>query len=410
MTFNVVSVQGLMENVRVLMDSDTATLLLLDETGAVLEPAASAGLGRRWRGATHVPVGSGFAGRVAARRAPVVVNEVNEVSVLNPILRDFGVQRLLGVPVFGAKGLLGVLHVGWLNARTSTPEDTKRLEGAAAEIGQRLSERTEDDAHLAALALQRSLLPAAPPFIEGLDLAVRYLPAEGDLGGDWYDIFTLPSGKVGFVMGDVEGHGLRSAVAMGRLRSALRAYALDHEDPAEVLHRLDRKMCYFESEITATVVYAVTEPPFDRVTICSAGHPAPLIARQGQPFAEMATDSTCLLLGFDARQQRQDVNITLSPGDAVAFYTDGLVERRKRPGEHADPDLERLEIVRRAFVTGDNAETVCSRIIAEGLGDDSVEDDVALVVVRRPASGVLTVVRSPENTTNRPHHPNNHLR
>ena len=385
MTVNVASVQSFMENVRVLMNSDTATLLLLDETGTVLEPAASAGLGRRWRGATHVPVGSGFAGRVAARGEPVVLNEVNEASVLNPILRDFGLQRLLGVPVVGAKGLLGVLHVGWLIARTFTPDDTRRLEGAAAEIGQRLSERTEDDAHLAALALQRSLLPAAPPSIEGLDVAVRYLPAEGDLGGDWYDIFPLPSGKVGLVMGDVEGHGLRAAVVMGRLRSALRAYALDHDDPAEVLHRLDRKLCYFESEITATVVYAVSEPPFDVVTICNAGHPAPLIAQRGQPSAEVANVSAGVLLGLDPEQQRHSEKIQLSPGAALAFYTDGLVERRRGSDPRMDPDVERLELVRRAFVAGDNAETACSRIIAGGLGDDSVEDDVALVVVRRPA-------------------------
>jgi len=384
-TVNVASVQSFMEDVRALMSSDTATLLVLDDTGTVLEPAASAGLGRRWRGATHVPVGSGFAGRVAARREPVVLTEVNEVSVLNPILRDFGVQRLLGVPVFGSKGLLGVLHVGWLVARTFTPDDTSRLEGAAAEIGQRLSERTEDDAHLAALALQRSLLPAAPPPIEGLDVAVRYLPAEGDLGGDWYDIFPLPSGKVGFVMGDVEGHGLRSAVVMGRLRSALRAYALDHDDPAEVVYRLDRKLCYFESDITATVVYAVSEPPFDVVTVCNAGHPAPLVARQGQPFAEIVDVSAGMLLGLDPKQQRHSEEVSLTPGAALAFYTDGLVERRTRPDNHSDPDVERLDLVRRAFVAGDNAETACSRIIAGGLGDDSVEDDVALVVVRRPA-------------------------
>ena len=275
--------------------------------------------------------------------------------------------------------------MGCLIARAFTPDDTRRLEGAAAEIGQRLSERTEDDAHLAALALQRSLLPAAPPPIEGLDVAVRYLPAEGDLGGDWYDIFTLPSGKVGFVMGDLEGHGLRSAVAMGRLRSALRAYALDHDDPAEVLHRLDRKLCYFESEITATMVYAVTEPPFDLVTICNAGHPAPLIAQRGQPFAEIATVSAGLLLGLDPEQQRHGEKVPLAPGSALAFYTDGLVERRKGSDQHTDPDVERLELVRRAFVAGDNAETACSRIVAGGLGDDSVEDDVALVVVRRPA-------------------------
>jgi sigma-B regulation protein RsbU (phosphoserine phosphatase) len=379
------SVQSLVENVRAVMGSDTATLLLLDETGTVLEPAASAGLGRRWRGATHVPVGSGFAGGVAAARAPVVLNEVNEVSVLNPILRDFGLQRLLGVPVLGSGGvLLGVLHVGSVTARTFTAQDTTLLATAADEIGQRLSERTQGDAHLAALALQRSLLPAAPPHIEGLDVAVRYLPADGDLGGDWYDIFTLPSGKVAFVMGDVEGHGLRSAVAMGRLRSALRAYALDYEDPAEVLYRLDRKICYFESEITATVVYAVSEPPFDLVTVCRAGHPAPLIAHPGQPYAEVVDVSTGLLLGINPDAQRHSDKIPLPPGAALAFYTDGLIERRKAPGQQVDPDVERLELVRQVFVAGDTAETACTRIIARGLGDDSVEDDVALFVVRRP--------------------------
>src|SRR3712207_3499859 len=137
---NLMSVQDVIDDVRAVMDSDTATLLLLDETSNVLEPAASAGLGRRWRGATHVPVGSGFAGRVAAERAPVALNEVNEVSVLNPILREFGVRRLLGVPVLGGNGLLGVLHVGWLGARTITPEDVERLERAATDIGRRLSE------------------------------------------------------------------------------------------------------------------------------------------------------------------------------------------------------------------------------------------------------------------------------
>ena len=330
------------------------------------------------------PRRSGFAGRVAAGREPVVVNEVNEVSVLNPILRDFGLRRLLGVPVFGSDGLLGVLHVGSLTTRTFTPEDTGRLEGAAARIGQRLSERTEDDAHLAALALQRSLLPAAPPAIDGLDVAVRYLPAEGDLGGDWYDIFTLPSGKVGVVMGDVEGHGLRSAVAMGRLRSALRAYALDYDDPAEVLHHLDRQLCYFESDLSATVMYAVTDPPFDLVTISNAGHPAPLVAQRAQPFAETADISHDLLLGLDPEQPRHSEEVALAPGAALALYTDGLVERRRGSAQNTDPDVERLELVRRAFVASDNAETACSRIIAEGLGDDSVEDDVALVVMRRP--------------------------
>jgi signal transduction protein with GAF and PtsI domain len=104
------SVQTLVEEVRTLLGSDTSTLLLLDRTGRVLEPAASAGLGRRWRGATHVPVGSGFAGRVAATGEPLLLTEINEHTVLNPILRDFGLRQLFGVPVVGTDGILGVLQ------------------------------------------------------------------------------------------------------------------------------------------------------------------------------------------------------------------------------------------------------------------------------------------------------------
>src|SRR5215212_2908828 len=163
MTLDLSSVQVMIENVRVEMRSDTATLLLVDETGTVLEPAASSGLGRRWRGATHVRLGSGFAGRVAAQGCPVLVDQVDETSVVNPILRDSGVRRLLGVPVYGSDGLLGVLHVGSLSERSFTADDTARLEGLSEGIGRRLSERGRNDAHIAALALQRSLLPAAPP-------------------------------------------------------------------------------------------------------------------------------------------------------------------------------------------------------------------------------------------------------
>jgi serine phosphatase RsbU (regulator of sigma subunit) len=384
MTPDLNSIQGLIENVRAEMHSDTATLLLLDTTGSVLEPAASSGLGRRWRGATHVRLGSGFAGRVAAQDGPVVLDHVDERSVVNPILRDTGVRRLLGVPVHGPDGLLGVLHVGSLSERTFGSGDVARMEELSAGIGQRLSEQSKHDVHLAALALQRSLLPAAPPAIEGLDLAVRYLPAEGDLGGDWYDIFVLPSGKVGLVMGDVEGHGLRSAVVMGRLRSALRAYALEHEDPAEVLSRLDRKLCHFEGGITATVSYAVTEPPFDTLLICTAGHPPPLVAGRGRGEAQEAQVPAGLILGVDPSRHRQSHELLLDHGAALVFYTDGLVERPERPTSHVGW-RERLDLVRGAVRSDQDAETICSRIIAAGLGDESVEDDVAVMAMVRTA-------------------------
>jgi hypothetical protein len=381
------SIQHLVDDVRAEMGSDTATLLLLDVTGTVLEPAASSGLGRRWRGATHVRLGAGFAGRVAELRRPMLLDRIDEATVVNPILRDSGVRQLLGVPVYGADGLVGVLHVGSMGERVFGSDDTERLEGFAAEVGQRLMELSKDEAHLAALVLQRSLLPAAPPSIEGLDVAVRYLPAEGDLGGDWYDIFELPDGQVGFVMGDVEGHGLKSAVVMGRLRSALRAYALEHEDPAEVLWRLDRKLCHFEQGMTATVIYAVGEPPFDTLAVCTAGHPPPLVASRGEDMASEASLPPGLILGLDPTMERRSHELALGPGDAMVFYTDGLIERIGRASVDPDGWSRRMDLVRRAFRSDQDAETICTRIIATGLGDESVDDDVAVIALRRTDVG-----------------------
>ena len=90
-------------------------------------------------------------------------------------------------------------------------------------------------------------------------MAARYRPGTVAVGGDWYDVFALPSGELGVVMGDVSGQGMPAAVITGRMRSALRAYALESDDPAEVLDKLDRKMQHFESGAIATVLYAVCD-------------------------------------------------------------------------------------------------------------------------------------------------------
>jgi serine phosphatase RsbU (regulator of sigma subunit) len=376
------ALQAVVEQARAALASDTCNVLLLDESGTVLEPMASVGLGGRWRGATHLRIGEGFAGGIALTCQAQIVHEVSESSVRNPILRDAGVRSLLGVPVLAAGRVLGVLHVGSFASRDFTAADVAALQAQAAELAQRLTVHVQDDAQLAALILQRSLLPAAPPLVDGLDMAVRYIPAEGDLGGDWHDVFTLPGGRVGFVMGDVEGHGLHSAVVMGRLRSALRAYALDHDDPAEVLHRLDRKLCHFEPGISASVLYAVSEPPFESITIAAAGHPPPLLA-SGSGDATQVLEVSGLLLGVDPTYPRTSVAQPLEHGDAVALYTDGLVERRAAPGADDQSAWPVLEVVVDAFSATYDAETACSQVIAAALGDEPNEDDVALLVVRR---------------------------
>src|SRR5262249_6671452 len=183
--------------------------------------------------------------------------------------------------------VIGVIHVGSLTPREFTSVDVDLLQLAADRAATAVQSLMAREDRIAAAALQRSLLPSGLPDAAGAQLAARYVPGEGTVGGDWYDVFTLPSGQLGVVIGDVTGSGLPAAVIMGRMRSALRAYALDAGDPAEALCRLDRKMQHFEPGALATVAYAVFDPGLDRVRICSAGHYPPVIAAAGQP-AELA--------------------------------------------------------------------------------------------------------------------------
>lgn len=234
---------------------------------------------------------------------------------------------------------------------------------------------------MAAAALQRSLMPDGLPQIPGLQLAAHYVPAEGDLGGDWYDVFALPDGSVGVVMGDVMGHGFASAVIMGRLRSSLRSYALDHADPAEVLRRLDRKIEYFEPGAMATILYGVCSAPFDSVRFSSAGHLPPIVAPPGGrgQLAEVAPD---LPMGISVDQPRRTTEIAFPAGGSLCLYTDGLVEQRldaQRRHESIDAQLDRVC----AAVTTDDPVEVVERVIAELPDPENPDDDVAVLVIRR---------------------------
>ena len=157
-------------------------------------------------------------------------------------------------------------------------------------------------------------------------------------------MFTLPSGELGVVMGDVAGSGLPAAVIMGRMRSALRAYALETSDPAEVLGRLDRKMQHFEPDALATVLYAVIDPALDRMRVCLAGHFPPVLACPGQP-AELTCVAGGLMIGVAAGADRPVSTVQIPPGALLCFYTDGLIRgdggagrQRAGPGRHRPAD------------------------------------------------------------------------
>lgn len=370
----------LLHEITRLMGSDSASVLLLDETKTGLDPYASVGLDRTPRLASRVPLGQGFAGRIALTRAPLSL-QVTPDNVLNPVLKAHGVHSVLGVPLLDGDNLLGVVHVGSKVPRDFTRFDESRLTECARRLAAVVLAQTRDAQHSAAMVLQRSLLPALPSAIEGLDAAVRYLPAEGDLGGDWYDVFQLPDERVAVVMGDVVGHGLHAAVVMGRLKSALRAYALEHDDPAAVLSMLDRKISHFEQGALATVIFGVSAPPYREFLFSSAGHWPPIRATSGAGSSTVEIP-TGLLLGVDPTVPRTSTSVSLPVGSVLCLFTDGLVERRTESSaasSHSETGLERLQAVLDPAL---DAETNCRRIVAELIAQDVIEDDVALLVLR----------------------------
>ena len=167
-------------------------------------------------------------GRSRPIKRPVVLDRVDPTTVTNPILWEKGIRVMLGVPLLSAARVIGVLHVGRLNDRPFLPADAELLGVVADRVaGAVLSHQLAVET-AAADMLERSLLPQSLPRRPGLEFAARYVPREDRaVGGDWFDAFTLPSGMLWVVIGDVAGHGLPAAVVMGRVRSTVRSYALE---------------------------------------------------------------------------------------------------------------------------------------------------------------------------------------
>ncbi len=366
---------ALLDRVRAILDADTAAVLMLDSSGRQLIAAAASGLEEEVAQGVRIPVGQGFAGRIAADRRPVILDRVDHSTVLNPLLLEKGIRSLAGVPLLAQGTVLGVLHVGTQRDRVFTSDDAGLLQLAAdrAALAVQSLRSREDEA--AAVALQRSLVPAALPTVAGVEVASRYVPGSGQVGGDWYDVFLLPSGQLGMVVGDVAGSGLPAAVIMGRIRSALRSYALEFPGPGEVLAKLDRKMQYFEEgDIMATVSYALLDPGSGQLDISSAGHFAPVIAAPGErgAVAQIAVDPP---IGVMDIPHRKTTTLPLPPGAVLCMFTDGLVERRDAL---IDDGIARLC----EAVTSGPPESVCVSVMQALVGHSHAGDDIALLTVR----------------------------
>ena len=366
----------LLTRVVAVLGVDTAAILLLEDDEATLVPRAAKGLEEEVERGIRIPLGRGFAGRIAATREPVKILDLEHADVVNPILRERGLVSMLGVPLLVEGGVIGVLHVGTLRQRAFDDEDVELLQRAgdraALAILSRLTERERGLAD----ALQRSLVPRLPS-VPAVELAGRYLPAaSARLGGDWYDVFQLPDGRLGMAIGDVVGRGFHAAAIMGQLRSALRAFALDGAPPSGVLERLSRLLRQLEPGRTATLLYITLDPHGGALSVAGAGHPPPLIDPPGgEPwFMELPSS---VPLGAARHVRYDDLDLTLEPGSALLLYTDGLVERS---GERLDAGLERLtNVIRDSDL---DLEHLGDKLVDEMLPEGPGDDDAALLMAR----------------------------
>jgi serine phosphatase RsbU (regulator of sigma subunit) len=270
-------------------------------------------------------------------------------------------QRVIALATIGALA-------GWIGLVAWHMRSMRRLQVAL--VG-------EAEQRSAAEVLQRSLLPTYLPDVPGVRLAARSTPGSSDqqVGGDWYDVLTLPSGQVCLVVGDVAGHDLPAAALMGQVRNALRAYALEDPSPTTVLGRVNRAACLLDSSDLTTCICVVLDPTTMTVEWSSAGHLPPLVLSEsgggrllvGDPGPPLGVDSTAV---YEQHATR------LHPGETLLLYTDGLVERRGRP---IDVGLSALQNV---AIAPSDPEGMCDRLLAELANDTPERDDVTCLLLQ----------------------------
>jgi len=328
--------------------------------------------------------------------------------------QDVGVTSVIASPLTARGEKLGVMSLALSSltqreAQHYGPDDRDFVAAIASRVAIAIDNAMLfEEERNTARKFQDSLLPNDLPVLDGLEVAHRYEPAkplethgqgiQTQVGGDWYDIIPLSAGRVGIVIGDVEGRGARAAAIMGQLRSALRAFAQDDKAPAEILRRLDEWCRTLIPPVTdenaeaapdspiVSCTYLVYDPWSRKLTIANAGHMAPLIVTDGE-VRQLELEHQGVMLGLPKgmpglptfREETRE----LPPGSTLIFYTDGLVDRRHRvdgPGHYEDAEV--LEMLRQAIrsVAHEHVEKIAAA--AENAVPGVIDDDMAIVVVR----------------------------
>lgn len=315
-------------------------------------------------------------GRV--RWLPTLEDKIAAWPHLENAFRSAGAGSLVILPLLARGEPVGSISLSFPEPHALDEEDLGFLTSLTAQCAQALERaRLYEAERRVAVTLQRSLLPGRLPAVEGVEFAVRYLPAAGlQAGGDFYEAIRLPGGRIGVAVGDVVGRGAQAAAAMGQLRSALRAFAMAGDGPSAVLTRLSAYAETVEGALAATAAYAVIDPLAGELRYACAGHPWPLLSAPGGA-ARFLEEGRAVPLACLPDPVYQEAVERLAPGDTLLLFTDGLTERR---GVDVDESMQSL---RAALATlGDRPLPDLLDAVVARQGVDAPLDDVALLAVR----------------------------
>ncbi|MBO0653695.1 serine/threonine-protein phosphatase [Streptomyces triculaminicus] len=323
--------------------------------------------------------------------APRFIESREEFSTCYPWLwdriKDIGIASAAYLPLIAQARPIGALGLLYREARGFTQHERNLFIALSSSLAQSIARAMLfDQEHDLAEGLQQAMLPRRIPDIPGAQIAVRYRSARmgRDIGGDWYDAIPLPGGRVGAVIGDVQGHDTHAAAVMGQLRIVLRAYATEGHAPATVMARASSFLYELETDRFATCTYAEADLATGVVQLVRAGHIDPLLRHTDGTVRRLPV-SGGLPLGLSAEFGRLDYPVTtveLDPGETLMMFTDGLVEV---PGSDLDEGIRTLSA---AVREGPYDLHKMADLLCDAIGERIGEDDMAVLLLRRHGPAV----------------------
>jgi serine phosphatase RsbU (regulator of sigma subunit)/anti-sigma regulatory factor (Ser/Thr protein kinase) len=303
---------------------------------------------------------------------------------LFPALQGFEPRTvaMCAAPLVVGDRALGALRISFDTPRLFDDDERSFVLALAAATAQALDRSERYLAERAsAVQLQRALLPPSIPIVPGWDIAAHYSPAGNqEVGGDWYDVIPLADGRVIAIVGDVMGRGVDAAAAMAQMRASVRAFVTVDPEPDAVLGRMDDMFDTLHLDQFVTVFYLLADSARGSVRFANAGHLPPLIL-DSDGTARRLDGVPGLPLGAGG-EPRTATDLTLAEGMSLVVMTDGLVERR---GEDIDACIDRLLPAGGRNADG-SASAIARAIIKAAPTDDALDDDVTLLVLRRPTA------------------------